>query len=110
TDAAFGRADFGAAFAQLALFVERAVIRQDEMRAIADEKVLVDLNAEFAQAFDFADQRDRIDHDAVADDAHFSAAQNSGRDEMQNVFLAPLDDGVAGIVAALTAHDDVGPG
>ena len=33
-DAALGRADFVLAFANLALFVERAVIRQNEMRAV----------------------------------------------------------------------------
>ena len=74
TDAALGRADFRPPFAQFALFVEHAVIRQDQMRAIADEQILADLDAELAQAFDLAHERNRIDHDAVADHATFCRA------------------------------------
>ena len=107
-DAAFGRADFGFAFALLALLVERAVIGQDEMRAVADEQVLPDLDPDFAQALDFAHERDRVDHDAIPDDAHFSRAQNAGGNEVQDVFVAALDDGVAGVISALAADDDVG--
>ena len=88
-DAALGRADFVFALAQLALFIELAVIRQDEVRAVADQQVLGRyLISELAQAVDFADERDRIDDDAVADHADLSAPQNAGRDEMQDVFLA----------------------
>ena len=107
-DAALGRADFRLALAQLALFIERAVIGQDEVRAVADQQVLSDPDAELAQAIDFADERDRVDDDAVADDADLAAPQNAGRNEMQDVFLAAVNDGVAGVVAALAADDDIG--
>ena len=53
TDAALGRADLGVAFAQLALFVERAVIGQNEMRAIADEQILADLDPELCAGLRF---------------------------------------------------------
>ncbi len=78
------------------------------MRAIADEQVLPDLDPDFAQALDFADERDRIDHDAVADDADFAPPQNAGGNEVQDVFFSAVDDGVAGVVAALAADDDIG--
>ena len=86
-DAALGRADFGVAFAQLALFVERAMVGQDEMRAVADEQILADLDPDFAQPIDFADERDWVDDDAVADDADLAAAQNAGGNEMEDVFF-----------------------
>ena len=54
------------------------------------------------------DERDRVDHDAVADHAHFSAPQNAGGNEMQDVFFAAVNDGVAGVIAALAADHDVG--
>ena len=94
-DAALGRADFGAAFAQLALLVEHAVIGQNQMRAIADEQILADRDADLSQAFDFGDERDRIDDHAVADDANFAAPQNAGRNQMQDVLGPAMDDGVA---------------
>ena len=38
----------------------------------------------------------------------FPRAQDAGGDEVQDVFRAADDDGVAGVVAALGADDDVG--
>ncbi len=77
TDAAFGRSDFGVAFSQFALLVERAVIRQHQVRAIAHQKILTDFDPDATQLIDFIHHRDWIDHDAVADHANFSTAQNS---------------------------------
>ena len=54
-DPALGRSDFGVSLAQLALFVERAVIRQHQVGAIADQKVLANLDSDLAQARDFSD-------------------------------------------------------
>ncbi len=96
------------AFAQLALFIEHAVIGQDEMGAIADEQILADGDAHLPQALDLADERDRIDDDAVADHTNLAAAQNAGRNEMEDVLGPAMDDGVPGVVAALAADDDVG--
>src|SRR6266446_2775429 len=110
TDPAFRCPDFRVALAQLALLIEQPVIRQDQVSAIADEQVLADGDSQFAQTFDFCDQRDWIDNDAVADHANFSAPEYSRWDQMQNVLRTAMDDGVAGIVPALTAHDDVGLG
>src|SRR5437764_14326706 len=78
------------------------------MRAVADEQILPDLNAEFPQALDFGDERNRIDDDSISDHANFAAPQNAGRNEVQNVSLTVVDHGVAGVIAALAAHDDVG--
>ena len=49
SDATFGRADFRAPFPQFALLVERAMVRQNQMGAVADQKILVDLDADFGR-------------------------------------------------------------
>ncbi len=38
---------------------------------------------------------------------NLAAPQNAGRNQMEHVFRAAMDDGVAGIVTALAAHHDV---
>ncbi len=50
----------------------------------------------------------RIDHHAVADHRELRGPQHAGRQQRQLVGLAVDDERVAGIVAALEAHDDVG--
>src|SRR5215471_14216156 len=78
------------------------------MRAIAEQKVLPDFYAPSAQMVDLRHQRDRIDNHAVTDDADFPAAQNSGGNEVENIRLAVMSDGVPGIVAALAADQHIG--
>ena len=50
----------------------------------------------------------RIEHHAVADHGEFRRPQHAGRQQRQFVGLAVDDERMAGIVAALEAHDDVG--
>ena len=56
---------------------------------------------------DFFDQDFRIDDHAVADDAELIGVKRAGRDQVQNGFLAVDDQRVAGVIAALKAHDDI---
>ena len=67
------------------------------------------LDALFADRVDLVDQRPRIDDDAVADDRQFARPHHARRQQAQLVFDIADDEGVAGIVAALKAHHDVGP-
>ncbi len=83
------------------------MIGEDEVGGFAEEQVAVDLDAELAQGLDLLDQADRIDDDAVADDAGLAPAQDAGGDEVQHIFLPFEVDGVAGVVAALRANDHV---
>ena len=53
-------------------------------------------------------QRPRIDDDAVADDAELARAHDARRQQRQLVGLVADDERVAGVVAALEAHDDIG--
>ena len=60
------------------------------------------------QPVDLVEQRLRIDHDAVADDRQLAAAHHARGQQRQLVGHAVDDQRVAGIVAALEAHHDVG--
>jgi hypothetical protein len=93
---------------QFALLIEYAVVRQDKVSAIANEQVLINFDSQFAQPFYLGDQRDRIDNNAVSNHANFAAPEDSRRDQVQNVLKAAMDDSVPGIVAALTADNNVG--
>ena len=68
-DAARRRPDLALAAARLAQQIELAVIRQDQVRLVADEQPVADVDAGRGQLVDLGEQRLRIDHDAVADDA-----------------------------------------
>ena len=106
-NSALGRADLRAAFPQFALLIEDAVIWQNKMCAIADDQIFAHCNPEPAQAFDLVHQRERVDNYPIADHADFATPQNPRRNQMQNVFPFPVNDGVTGVIAALTAHHDI---
>ena len=71
TDTAFGGADFFASFLNLAQFVQRAMVRQNEVGGIADEKVFSNLNPSSQESVDFPNERDWVEHNSIADDARF---------------------------------------
>src|SRR5947209_8699344 len=83
------------------------MIRKDEMSAVANEQVAADMDAEFAQTIDLANQRHWIDDDAVPDDAPFPAPQNSRRNQVQNVLRPAMDNSMPGVIPTLAAHNDV---
>ena len=106
-DAARRRADLPLAAPRLGQQVEVAVVRQDQVRLVADEEPRADVDAVSRQLVDLGEQRGRIDDDAVADDAGDARMQDARRDEVQDELGAVDVDGVAGVVSALIARDDV---
>ena len=105
-DAARRRADLPLAAPRFAEHVELAVIRQDEMRLVADQQPVADLDAQARQLVDLGEERLRIDDHAVADDAGDALVQDAGRNEVQDE-LAPADiHRMARVVAALIAGHD----
>ena len=68
---------------------------------------VADLDAVLRQLVDFGEERLRIDHDAVADDAGDARMQDARRDEPQDELRAVDVDGMPGVVPALVAGDDV---
>ena len=68
-DAARGRPDLALAAPRLAQQVELAVVRQDEVRLVADDQPVADRDAGGRELVDLGEQRLRVDDHAVADDA-----------------------------------------
>ena len=107
-DAALGGADLGCA-AGLAMGVEFAVQRQNQRHVFGDLEVR---RRHFdplpAQLLDFLDEMIGIEDDAVADDRQFPGPNDAGWKQREFVSLAVDHQRMAGVVAALKPHDDVG--
>ena len=68
-DASAGGADLLAPRRAFRGQLDHAVVGQNDLRAVGDEEIAVDFDAQLANAADFAEERDGIEHHAVADDA-----------------------------------------
>ena len=78
------------------------------MGAVADfEILLVDGEALAAEFIDLGKEGDGVHDDPVSDDTLFFAPEDPGRNEVQDVFGAALDDGMTGIVATGGTHHHV---
>ena len=109
SDAAFGRAKALHGVRGFAHLVQLAMDRQHQDRVLRhDQRVGRDLHAGRSDARDLLKQRPGIDHDAVADDGALLLDDARGK-QRELVGLVADDDGMAGIVAALEAHDHLGP-
>ena len=88
----------------LARAVERHVVGHDHVRRVADAQ-LVGRDAALAQHGHLVEQRPRVDHHAGPDDRRDVRMQHAARHEVELEDLVADDHGVAGVVAALVAHD-----
>ena len=109
-DAALGGADLAVAGLRLAQRVELAVERQDQRRVLGDAEIVAarSRRPELADLVDLLGERPRIDHHAVADHRELALAHDARRQQRQLVGDAVDHERMAGIVAALEAHDDIG--
>ena len=71
------------------------------------QEVVADRDAGRAQRVDLGEKRARVDDEAVADHVHDARAADARRDETQREVLVAELHGVAGVVAALVAGDEV---
>ena len=106
-----GRADSATSRSDLlagrALAVYELVIRQHEVRAIADVQPALDVDPVRDQLVDLREQRLDVEHHSVADRAPHAGVQNSARDLVEHERLVADVHGVAGVGAALVANDPV---
>ena len=108
-DAAARGADRGGGVGGFAQGIEFAVQRQNQRDVFGDPQIVrADGDALPLQFRDFVEESLGVEHDAVADHRKLRGAQHAGRQQRQLVGLAIDDERMAGIVAALEAHDDVG--
>src|SRR6266705_1633650 len=105
SDSARSRANFVRAAGSFRGFVQFAVIRENQMGAIADVQTPLHVNSRFRKRLDLRYQRSRIhDHARTAHGVAFRP-QNPARDELQHKAVFSDDDGVPGVVAAGNARD-----
>ena len=89
--------------------IEFAMQRQDQRDVFGDAKIFrADRDALRPQFRHLVEEGLRIEHHAVADHRQLRGPQHAGRQQRQLVGLAVDDERMAGIVAALEAHDDIG--
>ncbi len=105
TDAAPGGADL---LLLLAGLVEELVVRHHQVGPLGDEEAAGQRDSLGGERVDLGEECLRIEHDAVAHDAPHVRMENTGRDLVQHELPIAHHDRVAGIGAALIAHDDVG--
>ena len=109
TDAAPRRADAERRVCGFADRVELAVQRQDQRRVLGDAQIVgSDIDALFLEMGDLVEQRLRVEHHAIADDRQLSRPHDARGQQRELVGGAIDHQGVAGIMAALEADDDVG--
>ena len=76
------------------------------MGAVADKEIPINLHAGIAESRNFFKERNRIENNAVPDDAAAAFAQHPARNQLQDKSLAVNDDGVAGVVSACITGND----
>src|SRR5439155_13210958 len=87
--------------------VERPVVRQDQVAGEARAEAR-GVDTASGQGVELVDQGRRVDDDAGPDDRDDVRIEDPRRDEVQLEHLVAEHDGVAGVVAALVADDEVG--
>ncbi len=106
TDAARGGANLHPAGRVLRRQLDHAMIGKNDVGAVADEQVAVDLHAGGAERVDFLHEGERVEHHAVTDDAAAAFAQHAAGNQLQNKLLALDGDRVSGVVpAGIASHD-----
>ena len=107
-DALLGRAVFLIHQARFLECIQLAVPRQQQRRALTDLQIFrTDLHAAGADGHHFFHEIFAVQRDTIAQNIHYAASENAGRQKMQRKLSLVIDDGVAGVAAALIAHDDV---
>src|SRR5205823_13761347 len=86
--------------------LNHAVIGKNHMGAVADKEIPINLHAGIAESRNFFKERNRIENNAVPDDAAAAFAQHPARNQLQDKSLAVNDDGVAGVVSACITGND----
>src|SRR4029077_7391479 len=77
-DAARGGADLPLAAPRLGQQIEIAMVREDQVRLLADHDSCTDVDTGASQLVDLAEQRHWIDHHAVADHAGNAGMEDAG--------------------------------
>ena len=83
--------------------IQIAVVRENQVRFVADDQSVLDVDAVSHQLVNLCEQRLRIHDDAVADDARDARVQNPRGNQPEDELRAVDVHRVAGVVTALIA-------
>src|SRR5256714_8772001 len=110
TDTTQRRSDFLISQTLFTRVIQRAVIRQDQVRAGTHFHTLrCNRDALAHQSIGFFKKSFRIDHHAVAEHASLALVNDAGRQQVKHEGLITDLNRVSGVVAALIADHDVEP-
>ena len=85
------------------------VIREDELGTVAHVEIRGDFDPELAQHLRLGNEGFGVHDAAIADHRQDAWVQDARRDDVQDEFLLAHDNGMARVVAAAVAHDDLHP-
>ena len=102
-----GRADGSFRRIRLGDLLHQPVRWNHHMRAVADAQLIRYIDPGGDQLLDFFVQRQRIDHQPVADYRGLAGMQDAARNQPEHEFTIADEDGVARVMAALIADDVV---
>ena len=105
-DPARRRPDLPFAAPGFAQQVELAVIREDQVRLVADHQAVADGNPCPLELVDLREERLRVDDDAVANHTGDAGVKDAGRQQAKDELASACIDGMPGVVASLVAGDD----
>ena len=83
------------------------MVRQNQMRFVADEQPVLDVDPVAGKFVELGEQRLGVNDHAVADHADDVRMQNARRDQPQHEFRAVDVHGMAGVVPALVASHQI---
>src|SRR6185295_6083918 len=101
------RADSPRALRLLRRFVDGLVIRQDEMGAMTDDKILSDLHTLSLEMIQLLDQRSWVHDDPVPDHTERPAIENTRRNEVKHEGAPFINHGVSRIGPTLIADNRI---
>ena len=101
------RTDFALAARIIGELIHQAVIRQDELGTVADADAADarEVDAALCEAVHLLQHDLRVEGDTVADDAVRTLEEDTRRHQAQLIVYTIDDNGMAGIAAALEAHN-----
>ena len=105
-DPPLGRAQLVLAQVALGQPVELVVVRHDQMGVAADQQPR-GVDPLGREGVDLGEQHGRVDDHPVADDRGDVVVEDAARHQLEGEGLAVHHDGVAGVVAALVADDQL---
>ena len=107
-DPAKCRAELGVSQSLLARSVDQTVVGQDDVGAVGKQELVADGDAPRRDGFHLGKQRFEV-HDDAGPDHSRAAANDAGGQKVEREVAIGEFDGVAGVVPAVVAGDDVEP-